>query len=86
MCDWPKSDCDVSVTDRQTDKHFGFWAITFESPSHQGARGLRPRAPWCSGNNIIYDCIALVGGALKRDLAKSQSVCLSVTLSRHNRT
>ena len=50
MCDWPKSDCDVSVTDRQTDKHFGFWAITFESPPHQGARGLRPRAPWCSGN------------------------------------
>ena len=44
MCDWPKSDCDVSVTDRQTDKHFGFWAITFETPSHQGARGLRPRA------------------------------------------
>ena len=50
MCDWPKSDCDVSVTDRQTDRYdhhtFRFWPITFESPSHQGARPLaRPGVP-----------------------------------------
>ena len=30
MCDWPKSDCDVSVTDRQTNT-LRFWPITFES-------------------------------------------------------
>ena len=48
MCDWPKSDCDVSVTDRQTNT-LRFWPITFESPSHQGAR-LCPRAPWWEGN------------------------------------
>ena len=28
MCDWPKSDCDVSVTDRQTNT-LRFWPITF---------------------------------------------------------
>ena len=52
VCDWFKSDCDVRVTDRQ--KHTSrFWLITFESPSHQGARGLRPRAPWCSGKHYV---------------------------------
>ena len=31
MCDWPKCDCDIRV----------YRQITFESPSHQDARGLR---------------------------------------------
>ena len=41
-------------TDRQTNT-LRFCPITFESPSHQGARGLRPRAPCCSGNYIRHD-------------------------------
>ena len=45
MGDWPKSDFDVSVTDRQTNT-LGFWQITFESPGVRGItrmrRSLRP--------------------------------------------
>ena len=43
-------------------------------PEHQGVRGRSPPAPWWEGWERV-------GGALKRDRAKSQSVCLSVCLS-----
>ena len=64
MCDWPKSDCDVSVTDRQTETHFGFWAITFERPSHQGARGFARARPGGREINALHNS-AIRGFAIK---------------------
>ena len=59
-------------TDRTT---LGFWTITFESPSHQGARGRSPRAP--SGGVVRYR-------ALETHLFLKVVFLLRISKKRHN--
>ena len=42
MCDWPKSDCDVSVTDRQTN--------TLRAPPTRARAGFARARPGVRGN------------------------------------
>ena len=56
MCDWPKSDCDVSVTDRQTDRQthkLVFGRSRLRAPPTRARAGFARARPGGRGIRVV---------------------------------